>query len=84
MTLLKAIANAQGVSDDAKLRDVVIFRTVNQKRMAGIVNLGDVGKGKIDDPEVYAGDVIVVPLSGTRRAWKDLLSATPLLFFAHP
>jgi polysaccharide export outer membrane protein len=84
MTLLKAIATAQGAAEDAKLRDVVIFRMVNQKRMAGVVNLGDVGKGKVDDPEVYAGDVIVVPQSASRRALKDIIGATPLLLFLHP
>lgn len=84
MTLLRAIATAQGVDQDAKLRNVVIFRTVNQKRMAGVVNLGDVRTGKVNDPQVYAGDVIVVPMSGTRKAFRDLISATPLLFFLHP
>ena len=84
MTLLKAVATAQGVSDDAKLRDVVIFRTVNQKRMAGMINLGEVRKGKVDDPEIYAGDVIVVPLSGSRKALHDIVGATPLLLFLHP
>jgi polysaccharide export outer membrane protein len=84
MTLLKAIATAQGVNDDAKLRDVVIFRTVSQKRMAGVINLGDVRKGRVDDPPVYAGDVIVVPLSASRRTLKDIIGATPLLLFLHP
>jgi polysaccharide export outer membrane protein len=84
MTLLKAIATAQGASEDAKLNDVVIFRMVNQQRVAGVVNLGDVGKGKVDDPVVYAGDVIVVPQSASRRVLKDIIGATPLLLFLHP
>lgn len=84
MTLLKAIATAQGVDPDAQLRNVVIFRMVNQRRMAGTINLGEVRKGKIDDPEIYAGDVIVVPLSGSRKALHDIIGATPLLLFLHP
>jgi polysaccharide export outer membrane protein len=85
MTLLKAIAVAQGVDNElAKQSDVVIFRTVNQQRVAGVVNLAAVGKGKVDDPPIYAGDVIVVPTSSSRRFFKDLISATPLLFFLHP
>ena len=84
MTLLQAIATAQGVADDAKTRNVVIFRNVEDKRMAGIVDLGGVQAGKIDDPPIYAGDVIVVPASGARRAWKDILASTPILFFLHP
>jgi polysaccharide biosynthesis/export protein len=84
VTLLRAIATAQGTDPDAKLRDVVIFRTVDRKRMAGVVNLGDVGKGKVDDPPIYAGDIIVVPMSASRRALKDIIGATPLLLFLHP
>ena len=84
MTLLRAIATAQGVDPDAKTRDVVIFRVVDQKRLAGTVNLGDVGRGKVDDPRIYAGDVIVVPMSAGRKAMHDIIAATPLLFFLHP
>jgi polysaccharide export outer membrane protein len=84
LTVLGAIATAEGVNEDAKLHDVVIFRMVNQRRMAGVINLGDVRKGKVDDPPVYAGDVIVVPQSASRRALKDLIGATPLLLFLHP
>lgn len=84
MTLLRAIAVAKGVDQDAKPRDVVIFRMVHNQRMAGVVNLAEVGKGRVDDPPIYAGDVIVVPVSGSRRFFKDLISATPLLFMLHP
>jgi polysaccharide export outer membrane protein len=85
MTLLRAIATAQGVDNDtAKQRDVVIFRTVDHKRVAGLVDLAAVGKGKIDDPPIYAGDVIVVPTSASRRFMKDLIAAPPILFFLHP
>lgn len=85
MTLLRAIAVAGGVDlDTAKQKDVVIFRMVNHQRAAGIVNLGAVGKGRVDDPPIYAGDVVVVPVSPGRRFFKDLLSTTPLLFFLHP
>jgi len=84
MTLLKAIATAQGADQDAKLGNVVIFRVVDQKRLAGVVNLADVRRGKVDDPAVYAGDVIVVPSSGSRKAFRDLIAATPLLLFLHP
>ena len=85
MTLLRAIAVAQGVDGEtAKQKDVVIFRTVDRQRVAGLVDLGAVGKGKIDDPPIFAGDVIVVPTSASRRFFKDLIAATPILFFLHP
>jgi polysaccharide export outer membrane protein len=85
MTLLRAIATAGGVDlDTAKQKDVVIFRMVNHQRAAGVVNLGAVGKGKVDDPPIYAGDVVVVPVSAGRRFFKDLLATSPLLFLLHP
>jgi polysaccharide export outer membrane protein len=84
MTLLRAIATAQGVDPDARLRNVVIFRMVNQQRVAGVVNLGAVRTGAVDDPQVYAGDVIVVPSSNSRKAFHDIIAATPLLLFLHP
>lgn len=78
MTLLQAIATAQGVVETANLRNVVIFRTVQQKRMAAVVNLRDVRSGKVDDPQIYPSDVIVVASSGSRRVLRDILGMTPL------
>jgi polysaccharide export outer membrane protein len=78
MTLLQAIATAQGVADIASLRNVVIFRTIDQKRMAAVVNLNDVRSGKVDDPQIYPSDVIVVASSGSRRALRGILGLTPL------
>jgi polysaccharide export outer membrane protein len=84
MTLLRAVATAQGPDLDAKLHDVVIFRQVNQKTVGEVVNLSQVRAGKVTDPQIYAGDVVVVMTSPTRRALHDLVSITPLLFFVHP
>jgi polysaccharide export outer membrane protein len=80
MTLLRAIATAQGVDGDANQRDVVIFRTVNQQRVAGVIDLGRVRAGKIDDPKIYPGDTVVVMTSKSRRALKDLIGLAPLFF----
>jgi polysaccharide export outer membrane protein len=84
MTLMRAIATAQGPDVDAKLHDVVIFRQVNQKTVGAVVNLSQVRTGKVSDPQIYAGDLVVVMTSGSRRALRDLISITPLLFFIHP
>jgi polysaccharide export outer membrane protein len=84
MTLLRAVATAQGPDLDAKLHNVVVFRQVNQKTVGAVVNLSQVRAGKVPDPQIYAGDVVVVMTSATRRALHDLVSITPLLFFVHP
>jgi polysaccharide export outer membrane protein len=84
MTLMRAVATAQGPDIDAKLHNVVIFRQVNQKTVGSVIDLSQVRAGKVSDPQIYAGDLVVVMTSGTRRALRDLVSITPLLFFIHP
>lgn len=79
MTLIKAIASAQGVDEYASLKDVVVFRTVNGQRYAGLYNLDAIRKGTYEDPELFANDVVVVGDSPSRRMFKDLLQASPLL-----
>jgi polysaccharide export outer membrane protein len=81
MTLLQAIATAEGLEDVASTRSVVVFRTVNDRRMAAAVDLAEVRVGKLGDPQIYPGDVIVVATSKSRRAIKDIVGVTPLANF---
>ena len=78
-TLLRAIAAAKGVQDGAKLDDVVILRTVNNRRMAGLYNLSAIRAGQYADPAVYASDEIIVGDSPSYRLVRQLLAVTPLL-----
>ena len=77
MTLLRAIAGAEGTTDFAELDNVIIFRTVDGQRMAGVYNLGAIRRGNYPDPEVYANDVVVVGESQSRRLFRDILQAAP-------
>jgi polysaccharide export outer membrane protein len=79
MTLGRAIASAKGVSEFAKMDDVVILRTVNGQRMAGLYNLTAIRRGLYVDPPIYPNDVIEVGDSPARRLFKDFVSVTPLL-----
>lgn len=79
MTLVRAIASAKGVNEFAKIDDVVILRTVNGNKMAGLYNLSAIRRGGYDDPPIYANDVIVVGDSSQRRLFRDLISVSPLL-----
>nr|WP_183985019.1 polysaccharide biosynthesis/export family protein [Sphingomonas jinjuensis] len=78
-TLLRAVAASGGLGDYAKINDVVILRTVNGKRMAGLYNIGAIRRGIYVDPPVYANDVIVVGDSPARRMFRDALAVAPLL-----
>ena len=79
MTLLRAIASAKGLSEFARQDDVVILRTVDGHRMAGLYNIEAIRRGAYDDPAIYANDVVVVGDSPQRRLFRDLVSLAPLL-----
>ena len=79
MTLMRAIASAKGMSEFARQDDVVILRTVEGRKMAGLYNMAAIRRGAYDDPPIYANDVIVVGDSPQRRLFKDLVSLAPLL-----
>ena len=84
MTLLQAIATAHGLDEIADLKGVVVFRMINQQRMAATVNIAEVRTGKQPDPRIYPGDVIVVAESGSRRALRNIVGVTPLFSFLTP
>ena len=79
MSLLRAIATARGVNEFARLHEVIVFRTVDGQRYAGVYNLAAIRRGAYDDPAIYASDIIVVGDSPARRVFRDVLQAAPLL-----
>lgn len=79
MTLQQAIASAKGAGEIADLNKVVIFRTVNNKKMAALFNLKDIRSGRYADPQIYGNDIIVVGENATRRFFKDLTGSFPLV-----
>jgi polysaccharide export outer membrane protein len=79
MTLLRAIASAKGLSEYARQDDVVILRTVDGRKMAGLYNIAAIRRGNYDDPPIYANDVVVVGDSPQRRLFRDFVSLAPLL-----
>ena len=79
MTLLRAVASAKGLTEFARLDDVVILRTVGGQRLAGLYNIQAIRRGIYDDPPIYANDVVVVGDSPQRRLFRDFASVAPLL-----
>jgi polysaccharide export outer membrane protein len=78
-TLMRAIAAAKGLSEYARLSDVVVLRTVNNRRMAGLYNLEAIRRGQYADPPIYANDVVLVGDSPQRRLFRDIISVSPLI-----
>lgn len=79
MTLVRAIAKAQGTTEFAKTDKVVVFRRVNNQDMVALFDLGAIQQGAYADPPIFANDVIIVGNSRARRVFKDILQVTPLL-----
>jgi len=79
MTLMRAVASAQGLGEFAKQDDVVILRSVGGQRYAGIYNIAAIRRGNYPDPAVYANDVVVVGDSATLRRLKDFIAVLPAI-----
>lgn len=79
MTLMRVLASAKGLSEFAKKDDVVILRTVNGQKMAGLYNIEAIRNATYDDPLVYANDIVIVGDSPQRRLFRDLIAISPIL-----
>jgi polysaccharide export outer membrane protein len=79
MTLMRVIASAKGLTEFARQDDVIILRTVEGRKMAGLYNIGAIRRGAYSDPAVYANDVVLVGDSPQRRMFRDFVSLSPLL-----
>ena len=78
-TLLSAVARAQSPTNVARLDEVIVFRTVNGRRMGARFDLGQIRSGQAADPQILGGDVIVVGFSSLKGVYRDILQAAPLL-----
>jgi polysaccharide export outer membrane protein len=81
-TLSQAIANAGGVSDLANSQRVHIARSKDQHVQDEILNLDDIQAGKVTDPLLKGGDIVVVEQSGAKVALKDVSALLPFAIFA--
>lgn len=77
-SLLQAIALAEGLTTVADPSGVLIFRIVGEKRLAARFDLKQVRSGKIQDPILKAGDIVMVDESATRTTLRDVKDALPL------
>jgi polysaccharide export outer membrane protein len=83
-TLMQAIALAGGTSPDANARRVAIFRTIGGQRRAAAFDLTSIRRGENPDPEIYAGDIIVIDGSSVKAVQKQLLNSLPILSIFKP
>lgn len=79
MTLVRAVAAAGGLDDFAKPDEVLVFRTVEGRKLAALYDLRGIERGNYDDPQIYANDVVIVGDSPQKRAIRDLIGAVPAI-----
>lgn len=84
ITLMQAVALAGGATQDANTRRVAVFRQIGGRRQAAAFDLTSIRRGEMDDPRVYAGDIVVVDGSSVKAATKQILNSMPLLSIFRP
>lgn len=83
-TLMQAVAQAGGTSQDANNRRVAIFRTIGGKRQAAAFDLTAIRRGETPDPQIYAGDIIIVDGSSIKSIQKQILNSLPVVSIFKP
>ena len=81
-TLSQAIASSGGVADVGNSSRVHVARSFDQRVQDDIYDLDDIQAGKVQDPLLHGGDIVVVERSGYRVALKEVGSLMPYAIFA--
>ncbi len=79
MTLMRAVARAQGANEFARTTHVVVFRTVDSEPLAALYDLRAIRLGAYQDPEIFPNDVVYVGESQARRLFPQILQAGGLI-----
>lgn len=74
-TLLDAIALAGGLRDIADQTKVYVFRDVGETKLVANYNVEHIRSGRLANPRIYGGDVIMVFTSKSRVAMNNLKEA---------
>jgi polysaccharide export outer membrane protein len=83
-TLLQVIAMAKGADRVANEKRIIIYRTINNQKMGALYDLTAIRAGALEDPEVYARDIIVVERSGMKSAFQELRGVMPVFGLFRP
>ncbi len=78
VSLLQAIALAEGLNNVADPSGILLFRTVNNKRLVARFDLKQIRSGAVNDPALQAGDIVMVDDSATRTTLRDIKDVLPL------
>ncbi len=77
LSLLQAVALGEGVTDSAKLSEVLIIREIDGKRYVARFDLNEIRAARMVDPQIQQSDIIVVGYSSFTSIYKVALAALP-------
>ena len=84
MSLMQAVALAGGLTEDANARRIAVFRQIGGRRQAAAFDLASIRRGEMEDPRIFAGDIVVVDGSSIKAATKQILNSLPLISIFRP
>lgn len=76
-TLLQALAMAKGPNRTASTGQVAVFRMIDDQRKVAVFDVNAIRSGRAADPQIQGNDVIVVPFSTVKGAFRDILATVP-------
>lgn len=76
-TLQQAVAMAKGATRTADLRNVAVFRTVDDQRTVAVFDLVAIRMGEAPDPVLMGDDIVVVDTSQMSVLLREALAALP-------
>ena len=77
MSLLQAVATAGGFDNNAE-ETILLIRQNNGKSSAGRFDVSQMRKGKAEDVQLEAGDVIIAPTSDIKQGMEVFFRLAPL------
>lgn len=78
-TLLRAVNQAEGLTEFAKVEDVLVMRKVDGQSYIGLYNIKAIQRGNYPDPVLYPNDIVTVGESPARRRLQTILAIVPIL-----
>lgn len=78
-SLIQTIAMARGTSQDANLKQVIVFRQINGERQAAAFDLTTIRTGTDPDPAIYPNDTVVVIGSRNQRDFLNVIQTLPVI-----
>lgn len=83
-SLLQALAMSEGLDSLANPQGIVIFRVIGGQKMGAVFDIAAIRAGRMEDPQIYGDDIVVVDQSGPRTALRRFVESIPVFALFRP